>query len=88
MPTGRSFSETHLFLLLLLLDSTVLSLSLSLLSRSLSLLSVWVSVKGRKGENERKEEMGEVSVNEGERGGENEVKSCISCFNPSCVWTR
>jgi hypothetical protein len=58
MPPGRSSPEPAFFplLLLLLLDSTTLSLSHDLLSLSLSLL--WVSVR-RKGEDERKEEGGE-----------------------------
>jgi hypothetical protein len=57
MPPGRSSPEPAFFpLLLLLLDSTTLSLSLTICS-PLS-LSLWVSVR-RKGEDERKEEGGE-----------------------------
>ena len=58
MLTERSFPETHLFLLLLL-DSTVLSLSLS---------RVWVSVRRRKAKGEGKDD-GE-DARESERGKE------------------
>ena len=55
MPTGQSFPETHVFLLLFLLRTALLSLSLYA-SVSLSLLCVWVSVRRRKEQDERKEE--------------------------------
>jgi hypothetical protein len=83
MLTGQSFPETRVFFFFLFLTAQFsLSLSHALsLSWSLSLSCVWVSVRRRKGEDERKEEGGEVS-------GENEVKSRFSCFNPSRVRTR